>query len=600
MYLRFYQLNQEPFQVTPDPDFLFPSRTHREALAAIVYGVEQRKGFIAVTGDVGLGKTTVLRSYLTGPHGREARAVYIYDPNVTFDELLSAIYLDLDLPPRPRSTFEALRGLHRALIAFYEARETVVLVVDEAQNMPEDTLESLRMLSNLETSSDKLIQIILCGQSEFEERLRRRSLRQLQQRIAVWARLKPLSFRDSADYIRHRLDKASFGSTPIMTKGAVNLIARASRGVPRTLNVLADNVLITGFGYDKRPVTAEIAKEVIADQQRTLGRAPPPWRPAAAAGAVAAAVALLVVGVSQVEQKSFGELMGVAEAKTAAAARAGMETIGWLSGQSTGGLSDLAGRITRVFAEPVAETASNATAADSAPASSVVASLATAKDGESNAATAPSQEPTAAPAKESQAPAAPAVSTPAEAAGPGSPPTGVADKDAGRAETAETKAPESPSSESQTAATKTAATKTAAPETLPSEPIIEPKPAKAVSTPDASDTASAGRGSGNRDSANRSKKKRGWDEELQPVEEANYDPPLLQPGDAVWTVHYGDTASKIIIEVYGGFSPALLRLVRDANPHIRDLNVLDRGDQLILPMALDASPRHLAAERYGR
>ncbi len=589
MYLRFYQLNQEPFQVTPDPDFLFPSRTHREALAAIVYGVEQRKGFIAVTGDVGLGKTTVLRSYLTGPHGREARAVYIYDPNVTFDELLTAIYLDLDLPPRPRSTFEALRGLHRALIAFYEAHETVVLVVDEAQNMPEDTLESLRMLSNLETSSDKLIQIILCGQSEFEERLRRRSLRQLQQRIAVWARLKPLSYRDSADYIRHRLDKASFGSTPIMTKGAVSLIARASRGVPRTLNVLADNVLITGFGYDKRPVTAEIAKEVIVDQQRTLGRAPPPWRPAAAAGAVAAAVALLVVGVSQMEQKSFGELMGVAEAKTAAAARAGMETIGWLSGQSTDGISGLAGRLTRVFGEPAADTAPAATApSEGAAASAVVGSLTPATEVGQGAAAgappsqavAPSAEPATPSVKEAQALVSPAISKPGEPAEAGSPQLGDADKDVSRTETA----------------TATQGTT----KTVASEPVAEPTPAKAVSTPESPDTASARRGSGNRDTSNRSKKKRGWDEDLQPVEEASYDPPPLHPGDAVWTVHYGDTASKIIIEVYGGFSAGLLRLVKEANPHIRDLNVLDRGDQLILPMALDASPRHLAAERYGR
>src|SRR3546814_5668858 len=131
MYLRYYQLNQEPFQVTPDPDFLFPSRTHREALAAIVYGVEQRKGFIAITGDVGLGKTTVLRSYLSGPHGKDVRVVYIYDPELSFDELLTVIYQELGLPPRPESTSAASRGLYKALIDSYRAHEPVVLVRSE-------------------------------------------------------------------------------------------------------------------------------------------------------------------------------------------------------------------------------------------------------------------------------------------------------------------------------------------------------------------------------------------------------------------------------------------------------------------------------------
>ena len=266
MYLNFYNLKKEPFQITPDPEFLFLSPLHREALAVMIYGIEQRKGFIALTGEVGLGKTTIIRSYLEQADKQVLKLIYIFNPDVSFRGLLKAIYRELEiLTPQTDDLPELVDRLHVFLIDEYKQGHTVVLLIDEAQNLPIETLENLRILSNLEKPKDKLIQIVLVGQPEFAEKLKLKELRQLNQRIVLRVDIKPFSRLESLAYIRHRLDKAGQKDNTIFTKSALRHIIRHARGIPRILNILCGNALVTGFGYQEKQITARTSKEVIAD-----------------------------------------------------------------------------------------------------------------------------------------------------------------------------------------------------------------------------------------------------------------------------------------------------------------------------------------------
>ena len=264
MYLEFFKFRKSPFHITPDPDFLFLSPSHKEASASILYGIEQRKGFIAITGEVGVGKTTILRSYLEGTDAERIRIVYIFNAAVSFQKLLQQIFLELGIPLGPDETPE-IESLYRFLIKEYERDCNVVLIVDEAQNMPVETLEHMRMLSNLETSQDKLLQIVLVGQPEFESKLDLPELRQLKQRVAIRCSIGPLTAEESRAYIEHRLFRASSFHNPVFTKDAVKTIIKEAKGIPRVLNVLCDNALITAFGYQRKPIDSKIVREVIVD-----------------------------------------------------------------------------------------------------------------------------------------------------------------------------------------------------------------------------------------------------------------------------------------------------------------------------------------------
>jgi len=264
-YLDFYHLSKEPFNVTPDPEFLYLSPSHKEAYGAFVYGITKRKGIIAVIGEVGVGKTTVLRSFLDSLNPNHVRTVYVFNSNLSFPHLIRTIFDDLGIEPKSQDIYEMVNQLHHFLIEEYTQGRNVVVIVDEAQNMPVETLENLRMLSNLETSKDKLIQIVLIGQPELEEKLKKHELRQLDQRIAVRANIFPLRQKESAEYIEHRLTKVRTKSEPVFSDSALRYIVKQSRGVPRTLNILSDNALITGFGYQEKPVTTKIVKEVVTD-----------------------------------------------------------------------------------------------------------------------------------------------------------------------------------------------------------------------------------------------------------------------------------------------------------------------------------------------
>ena len=265
MYLSFYGLQKEPFHTTPDPHFLFLSPSHKEALGAIIYGIEKKKGFVAILGEVGVGKTTILRSYLEGKRQNKHKTVYLFNPILTYQELLRSILRGLDLVPMHNDVSEMINQLHEALILEYRANSTVVVVIDEAQNIPVDTLENLRMLSNLETSTDKLIQFILIGQPELEALLNQPRLRQLQQRIAIQATITTLTLKESQDYIKHRIARASTGEPRVFSSGAIQLICKHAQGVPRRINMVCDNSLSTGFGYQEKPVSTKVVKEIIGD-----------------------------------------------------------------------------------------------------------------------------------------------------------------------------------------------------------------------------------------------------------------------------------------------------------------------------------------------
>ncbi len=265
MYFNFFGLRTKPFNTTPDPDFLYLSPGHKQALGSMIYGIEEKKGFIAVTGQVGLGKTTILRSFLNQNHQANQETVYLLNPNLSFTSLLKTLLRELGHDPLEGDDAEMLEQLHFVLIEKYREGRTVVLLIDEAQNMPVDTLENLRILSNLETPKDKLIQIVLLGQPELDILLDRYELRQLRQRIAVRAIIHPLSKPESFEYIRHRLDKAGGEGKKIFTNSALALIVQEAKGIPRRLNILCDNALVTAFGYNQALVTGKTAKEVIGD-----------------------------------------------------------------------------------------------------------------------------------------------------------------------------------------------------------------------------------------------------------------------------------------------------------------------------------------------
>ena len=265
MYSNFYGFKKEPFHITPDPEFLFLSPSHKQALGSIIYGVINKKGFVVITGEVGVGKTTILRSYLEKVDKPKVKIIYIFNAALSFKNLLNTIYKELGLDAKTDDVVELLDQLYPILLEEYKQGHTVLLIVDEAQNMSVETLENLRMLSNLETSKDKLLQIVLIGQTEFEKMLNLHELRQLEQRIAIRSTIVPFTKEESIDYIKHRLAMVAIDDTPVFTRGALKKIVREAKGIPRTLNILCDNALITGFGYKKKPVNTKIVKEVIAD-----------------------------------------------------------------------------------------------------------------------------------------------------------------------------------------------------------------------------------------------------------------------------------------------------------------------------------------------
>jgi general secretion pathway protein A len=265
MYLEYFNLRESPFHITPNPEFLYLSPSHLEALATITYGVEQGKGFMALVGEVGLGKTTLIQTFLKQREGVREKIIYLFNGRLSFIGLLRTLARELDLEGTGDEPRELLDSIYQGLIREYARGNNVILLIDEAQSMPEETLEGLRLISNLETPTEKLIQIVLVGQPELSRTLDRYKLRQLKQRIAVRATLSPLTREESLDYIQFRLKKSGGNAKVIFTRRALERIVRQAKGIPRAINILCDNALITGCGYQQQPVSVKVVNEVISD-----------------------------------------------------------------------------------------------------------------------------------------------------------------------------------------------------------------------------------------------------------------------------------------------------------------------------------------------
>ncbi|MFQ5700019.1 MAG: AAA family ATPase [Myxococcota bacterium] len=259
MYLEFYGLSEKPFALLPDPRFLFLSRAHREALAHLLYGIGEGEGFMQVVGPVGTGKTTLCRS-LAQQLGDDVSLAFIFNPSSSESELLAAINREFGVAVVGQSRDQLIEELNRFLLAERIDGRRALLVIDEAQNLETGVLERIRLLSNLETEREKLLQIVLTGQPELESLLARPELRQLQQRITVRWSLAPFSRSETAAYLEHRLDVAGAVDPRLFSPAAARAIHRRSRGVPRLINALADRALLAGYAAGSRRITRALVR----------------------------------------------------------------------------------------------------------------------------------------------------------------------------------------------------------------------------------------------------------------------------------------------------------------------------------------------------
>ena len=273
MYESFYGLSEKPFNLTPDPDFLYLSSSHKKALAYLKFGIEAKEGFIQVSGEIGSGKTTILRSLLRSL-GREIKTAYIVNPRGTFRQILRTILDQLNVVPfrLDYSKERLLNKFHEFLKSQEALNHPVVLIFDEAQNLDVSALEELRMLSNYETEKDKLVQIIFVGQPELREKLDKPELIQLRQRISIRCHLGPLTKEETRAYIEHRLSVAGSDGSAEFTPDACDAIQDVSHGIPRLINIACNNIMLAGYVEEKKTFSSEMAVRVFREMQSDDGR----------------------------------------------------------------------------------------------------------------------------------------------------------------------------------------------------------------------------------------------------------------------------------------------------------------------------------------
>ena len=270
MYQDFYQLTENPFNVTADPNFFFSSKCHSEAMSNLVYGIEQRKGIVVITGEVGTGKTTLCRKLLRQA-SPSTKFALILNPNFSEVELLQIILHDLGVRTRSSDKVSLVQALNIFLLKESTRGHNIVLIIDEAQNLSIKQLEQIRLLSNLETEKEKLLQIVLVGQPELYDHLQLPEIRQLRQRIAVYFHMRPLEKADIKSYIYHRLTKVMRDpealNSIVFSEAAIDMIYECSQGSPRTINILCDRALLAGFVADTcsidEKIVAQCAKEIL-------------------------------------------------------------------------------------------------------------------------------------------------------------------------------------------------------------------------------------------------------------------------------------------------------------------------------------------------
>ena len=265
MYKEFFGLRANPFNVNPDPRYLFLTRHTEEALACLTYGIQSRKGFVLLNGEVGTGKTTLINKLMEWLRMQQVATAFVFNSRLDVPQFLDYMMTDFGISCESESKSQILQRLYNWLLDRYRAGETATLIVDEAQNLSEEVLEEIRMLTNLETFTEKLLQIVLVGQPELEVKLKQPQLRQLRQRLTLRAKTHPLSIEETRAYIQQRLRIAGATGNPIFEPEAVNAIHRDSRGIPRVINLICEHCLVSAFVDQKRTVSTDIAEQVSRD-----------------------------------------------------------------------------------------------------------------------------------------------------------------------------------------------------------------------------------------------------------------------------------------------------------------------------------------------
>lgn len=264
MYCKYYGLKERPFNVTSDPAFFFSSKKHKEALSHLLYGVSQRKGIIVLTGEIGTGKTTICRFFLN-QIGKNVKTAFILNPTFSETQLLESIIKDFGLTLKNNTKLGMVTELNNFLLKESNAGNNLVLIVDEAQNLKPALLEQIRLLSNLETEKDKLLQVILVGQPELNSRLNLYDLRQLRQRIMVRYHIGPLDSDEIKNYINWRLEVAGSGKKIEFSSEAIDIISRFSAGTPRLINMICDRALLAGFVNETAHLDFNILKSCVEE-----------------------------------------------------------------------------------------------------------------------------------------------------------------------------------------------------------------------------------------------------------------------------------------------------------------------------------------------
>ncbi len=306
-YLTFFQLDDDPFRLTPDPQYFFPSQEHNEILNSLNYAIEQKEGFSLVVGEPGTGKTTILRILID--HWKDkAEIALVMTPRLSPEEFLQAVLEDLNIKLGKKSKNEMLKKFRDVLIKHSETGKRIIIIVDEAQNVPDETIEELRLLSNLETEKEKLLQIILMGQPELKKKLEAAHLKQLNQRVTIRAILRPLTKSETSDYINFRLIKAGKG-TIVFDDDARKRIYAISKGIPRIINIVASRALMAAFVSGSATVSREHVKyaiEHLAGEDQTLWKR---YLPLIRYGAIALAALIIIIA-------GFYRFSGTTTAKT--------------------------------------------------------------------------------------------------------------------------------------------------------------------------------------------------------------------------------------------------------------------------------------------
>jgi len=260
-YTKFYGFSENPFDVTPDPKFFFPSESHSEALASLRYGITHRKGFVLILGEAGIGKTMLIQ-HLINTLDAQVKTVLFPQSQIPFEQMLKEMLIKLKLSPGLETKGSMMHELYDHLIGCLARDETIAVIIDEAENIGLDVIEEVRLLANLETSTSKLLQIVLVGQPELREKLRSDVIRQIKQRIVITCQIKPLTEKESMQYIDHRLKIAGSGSSEVFTDESLSLICRYAKGIPLALNTLCNNALSIGCSLSEQKISASTVKKV--------------------------------------------------------------------------------------------------------------------------------------------------------------------------------------------------------------------------------------------------------------------------------------------------------------------------------------------------